>query len=412
MYPSRVAEAVSPFSSLQPAPADPILGVAALYTTDNNPNRVNLTAGVFRDAQGFTPRMKCVSAAEEQILKESFSANYLPMDGFSDFKERVSTLLLGPAARSISEGRLACVQALGGTGGLRLAADLLRLSAPNSSVFVSDPTWENHRTIFKGAGFSVEEYPYYDRDNKCVQWDRFEEFLLNAPSHSIIILHASCHNPTGADLTIEQWHRVRDIVVERSLVPLLDSAYAGFRENLEADLASIRLFEEAGIPFLVVCSFSKMLSLYNERVGYLGVVSGSAEEASKVLSQLKGIIRTNYSSPPAHGVRIVAEILGNDALTQLWHDELASMRDYLNDARELFISTLESKGVMKSPGLLRNQGGLFSFTGLSARASQWLRTHRSVYMIDNGRLCIAAINRQNVDYVCEAIGEAIVAVGE
>lgn len=405
-------ESSSIFSSLQQAPADPILGISALFSKDTNANRVNLTAGVFRDCRGFTPKMRCVAAAETIIAEEPFSATYLPMEGYEEFNKEVAKLVLGRDAQSITEGRVASVQAPGGTGGVRLAADLLHLSSPQSIVFVSNPTWENHRTLFQKAGFSVEAYPYYDHVKKEVAWDELEQFLLRAPQRSIFVLHTSCHNPTGVDLSLEQWLRVREIMIERKLIPVLDSAYAGFKESVEVDFAPIRLFEESGIPFIVVCSFSKMLSLYNERVGFMGVVAKSAGEASIVLSQLKGIIRTNYSNPPAHGARLVARILSDEALTAAWYDELGSMRDYLKHSRELFISTLEKKGVMKSAPLLRGQSGLFSFTGLSASASQWLRAERSVYMVDNGRLCIAAITPENVEYVCDAIGEALSTVGE
>jgi aromatic-amino-acid transaminase len=384
------------------APGDPILGVTEAYVADSNPRKVNLGVGVYYDDSGKIPLLECVRHAESERLKSSPHRGYLPIDGLAAYDAAVQTLVFGAES-----DRIVTVQALGGTGGLKIGADFLRKLLPEAAVWISEPSWENHRQLFEAAGFTVMAYPYYDPKTRGLDFAGMERKLNELPAGSIVVLHACCHNPTGVDLSREQWARVLEIVRERGLVPFLDLAYQGFAEGLEADAYPARLFAEAMNPVFLSSSFSKSFSLYGERVGALSVVTASAEEAMRVLSNVKRVVRTIYSNPPTHGSQIVATVLGNPQLRALWDRELGAMRDRIKAMRKRLVDSIQSRVPGADFRFVLEQRGMFSYSGLAREQVRRLREEFSIYAIDTGRICVAALNGKNVDYVADAIAKVI-----
>ena len=396
------------FAAVDMAPRDPILGLNEQFNADPNPAKVNLGVGVYFDESGKLPLLKCVSAAEKLIFESSKPRGYLPIDGIAAYDKAVQGLVFGGDSAAVKDGRVATVQALGGTGGLKIGADFLQHLATRAGtapkVLISDPSWENHRALFANAGFTVETYPYYDADKRGINFDGMLGALNAAAAGTIIVLHACCHNPTGYDITPAQWAQVVAAVKSRGLVAFLDMAYQGFGDGIAEDGAVIAQFLDAGLDFFVSTSFSKSFSLYGERVGALSVVCASKEEAVRVLSQLKIVIRTNYSNPPTHGAQIVATVLTTPALRAMWEEELAGMRVRIKEMRKLLQDRLVASGTKQDFSFITRQKGMFSYTGLAKPQMERLRNEFGIYGVDSGRICVAALNHGNIDAVVKAIG--------
>ncbi|MFM7505952.1 MAG: amino acid aminotransferase [Rubrivivax sp.] len=391
------------FSAVEMAPRDPILGLNEQFNADGRPGKVNLGVGVYFDDQGKLPVLQCVAAAERQLLEAPKAKGYLPIDGIAAYDRAVQGLVFGADSAALREARVATVQALGGTGGLRVGADLLHKVDPGATVLISDPSWENHRALFTQAGFRVEAYPYYDAATRGVRIDDLLATLSAATPGTIVVLHACCHNPTGCDLSPEQWQCVAEACRARGLVPFLDMAYQGFGHGIAEDGAAVQVFLATGLPFFVSTSFSKSFSLYGERVGALSVVCASADEAARVLSQLKIVIRTNYSNPPTFGATVVATVLNTPELRRQWVDELAGMRQRIAATRRQLTERLAAAGVGGDMSYITRQMGMFSYSGLSRTQMQRLRDEFGVYGVDSGRICVAAINGRNIDAVVSAL---------
>ena len=396
------------FAAVEMAPRDPILGLNEQYNADPNQAKVNLGVGVYFDESGKLPLLQCVAAAEKLIFETLKPHGYLPIDGIAAYDKAVQGLVFGADSAAVKDGRVATVQALGGTGGLKIGADFLQHlatrhgSAPK--VLISDPSWENHRALFTNAGFTVETYPYYDAAKRGVNVDGMLTALNTAAAGTIVVLHACCHNPTGYDITPAQWAQVVAAVKARGLIAFLDMAYQGFGDGIAEDGTVVAQFLDAGLDFFVATSFSKSFSLYGERVGALSVVCASKEEMTRVLSQLKIVIRTNYSNPPTHGAQIVATVLTTPALRSMWEEELAGMRVRIKDMRTLLQSKLVAAGTKQDVSFITRQKGMFSFTGLAKPQMERLRNEFGIYGVDSGRICVAALNQGNIDAVVKAIG--------
>jgi aromatic-amino-acid transaminase len=397
----------SPLAAVPMAPSDPILGVTEAFVADQSPKKVNLGVGVYYDNDGRIPVLECVRHAESERLKAVAPRGYLPIDGIAAYDKAVQALVFGKESKALQENRIVTVQALGGTGGLKVGADFLKRISPEAQVWISDPSWENHRQLFEAAGFKVNSYPYYDAKTHGLDFPGMQKTLAELPAGSIVVLHACCHNPTGVDLTAEQWPVVLDIVKTRGLVPFLDLAYQGFADGLEQDAFAARLFAGAMSPVFLSSSFSKSFSLYGERVGAMSVVAGSTEEALRVLSQVKRIVRTNYSNPPTHGGQIVTTILGNPQLASLWDRELGAMRERIKEMRKHLVQTIHQKAPGTDFSFVLKQRGMFSYSGLTREQVGRLRSEFSIYAIETGRICVAALNTKNVDYIADAIAKVI-----
>jgi aromatic-amino-acid transaminase len=398
---------MSLFQAVEKAPNDPILGLNEQYAADTNPKKVNLGVGVYYDEAGKLPLLECVQKAERLMLEAPKARGYLPIDGIAAYDSAVKNLVFGAGSPAVNSGRVATIQALGGTGGLKVGADFLKRLNPDAKVLISDPSWENHRALFTQAGFPTEFYPYYDAARRGINFDGMMTALNAAPAGTVVVLHACCHNPTGYDLTPQQWDQVVSAVIGRKLVPFLDMAYQGFGKGIAEDGAVIQKFVDAGEDFLVSTSFSKSFSLYGERVGALSVFCASADEASRVLSQLKVMIRTNYSNPPTHGGSVVATVLNTPELRALWEDELANMRNRIHQMRVLLVANLKEAGVKKDMDFIIQQIGMFSYSGLSKDQMVRLRNEFGVYGVDSGRICVAALNTKNIEYVCQSIAKVL-----
>jgi aromatic-amino-acid transaminase len=392
----------SPLASLPLAPSDPILGVTEAYVADKNPKKVNLGVGVYTDDAGKIPLLECVRRAEEQRMKTSPHRGYLPIDGLAAYDGAVQELLFGSRKENI-----VTVQALGGTGGLRIGADFLRQLNPDAQVWISDPSWENHRQLFEAAGFKVNSYAYYDPKTHGLDFAAMARDLEKLPAGSIVVLHSCCHNPTGVDLSNQNWLSVLEIIRSRGLIPFLDLAYQGFAEGLEADAFAARLFAAEMAPVFLASSFSKSFSLYGERVGALSVVTGGADESKRVLSQVKRVVRSNYSNPPTHGGQIVATVLASPELRKLWEKELGEMRERMKAMRRLLVEKIKARVPSADFSFVLKQRGMFSYSGLTKEQVRKLRDQYSIYTIDTGRVCIAALTTGNVDYVADGIASVI-----
>jgi aromatic-amino-acid transaminase len=391
------------FDAIEMAPRDPILGLNEQFLADANPAKVNLGVGVYFDGNGKLPILRCVRAAEELMVESPRPRGYLPIDGIAAYDAATQALVFGADHPARTSGRIATVQAVGGTGGLKVGADLLQRVNPRAKVLISDPSWENHRALFEGAGFTVETYPYYDAARHDVDFPAMLAALKSAPAGTIVVLHACCHNPTGCDLTAAQWNELVPVLVERGLVPFLDMAYQGFGDGIAEDGLAVQLCLAAGLDFFVSTSFSKSFSLYGERVGALSVVCASADEAARVLSQLKRVIRTNYSNPPTHGAAVVAHVLSTPTLRTMWEEELAGMRERIKRMRIELRRKLEAAGARIDTAFITRQRGMFSYSGLNKAQMERLRKEFGIYGVDSGRICVAALNDKNLDAVVAAI---------
>ncbi|WP_326542610.1 amino acid aminotransferase [Pseudorhodoferax sp.] len=398
---------MSLFSAVEMAPRDPILGLNEQFAADTNPNKVNLGVGVYYDDAGKLPLLECVQKAERAMMEAPKARGYLPIDGIAAYDSAVKNLVFGADSEPVKGGRVATVQGLGGTGGLKIGADFLKHLNPGAKVLISDPSWENHRALFTQAGFKVESYRYYDAAKRGVDFDGMLADLKAAAPGTVVVLHACCHNPTGYDITPAQWDQVIATVKAGQLVPFLDMAYQGFGQGIAEDGIAVAKSVAAGLTFFVSTSFSKSFSLYGERVGALSVLCQDKAEADRVLSQLKIMIRTNYSNPPIHGGTVVASVLNTPELRALWEEELAGMRVRIKQMRIALVDKLKSAGVQQDMGFITTQVGMFSYSGLTKDQMVRLRNEFGVYGTDTGRMCVAALNSKNIDYVCASIAKVI-----
>jgi len=394
-------------AAVELAPKDPILGITESFLADRNPKKINLGVGVYIDDAGKIPLLECVKLAEREMTDKAAPRGYLPIDGIAAYDRVVQALVLGSDSDAIKESRAVTVQALGGTGALKIGADFLRRFAPGAQVWISDPSWENHRLLFESAGFKVNNYPYYDAKSHGLDFDAMLASLAQVPAGSVAVLHACCHNPTGADPTTAQWASIVEMVRARGIVPFLDTAYQGFADGIEADGAVVRKFAATPGPLLISNSFSKSFSLYGERVGALTVIAAHADEAARVLSQLKRTIRANYSNPPTHGGQIVATVLNSVELRALWEAELATMRNRIKLMRATLVERLHEHIPASDFTFVLKQRGMFSYSGLTKAQVERLRSEFAVYAVDTGRICVAALNSRNVDDVANAIAAVV-----
>ncbi len=395
------------FSAVEMAPRDPILGLNEAYNADSRSTKVNLGVGVYFDDNGKIPLLGAVKVAEKARLEAMPPRGYQPIEGLAAYNQAVQGLLFGKESPLTAEGRVVTAETLGGTGALKVGADYLKRLSPNATVYISDPSWENHRALFESAGFNVENYPYYDATTRGVNFDAMKAKLNTLPASSIIILHACCHNPTGADLTEAQWRETIEVIRARGLVAFIDMAYQGFADSITEDALALNLFVASGLQFFVASSFSKSFSLYGERVGALSIVTASKDEAARVMSQIKRVVRTNYSNPPTHGGAIVAAVLANPELRQMWEDELCGMRDRIRIMRSSLVDKLKAKGTAQDFSFIIKQRGMFSYTGLSAEQVARMQSEFGIYAVSTGRICLAALNTKNVDYVADAIATVL-----
>lgn len=398
---------MSLFSAVEMAPRDPILGLNEAYNADARPHKVNLGVGVYYDEQGRIPLLRAVAEAERQRVAAQAPRGYLPIEGIAAYDQAVQHLLFGAESSLVREGRAITVQAVGGTGALKIGADFLRRLLPDAVVAISDPSWENHRALFEGAGFPVQNYRYYDAASNGMNRAGFLADLQALPERSVVVLHACCHNPTGVDLQPADWQAVLDVVKARNLVPFLDIAYQGFGDGIEEDAQAVRLFADSGLTFLVSSSFSKSFSLYGERVGALTLVSESREESARVLSQVKRVIRTNYSNPPTHGATIVASVLNNPELRALWEAELGEMRQRIRTMRNALVEGLAAAGATRDFAFVNAQRGMFSYSGLTAEQVERLKSEFGIYAVSTGRICVAALNERNLPPTIQAIAAVL-----
>ena len=398
---------MSLFTAVEMAPRDPILGLNEQFAADANPSKVNLGVGVYFDDNGKLPLLECVQAAEKAMMEKPTARGYLPIDGIAAYDNGVKALVFGADSDVVKSGRVSTVQAIGGTGGLKIGADFLKKLNPKAKVLISNPSWENHKAIFTNAGFEVGTYAYYDAATRSIDFAGMLADLNAAEAGTVVVLHACCHNPTGYDITAAQWDEVIAVVKAKGLVAFLDMAYQGFGHGIAEDGAVIGKFVAAGLNIFVSTSFSKSFSLYGERVGALSVVANDKEEAARVLSQLKIVIRTNYSNPPTHGGAVVAAVLNNPELRALWEKELGEMRVRIKAMRQKLVDGLKAAGVQQDMSFITTQIGMFSYSGLSKDQMVRLRSEFGVYGTDTGRMCVAALNSKNIDYVCKAIAAVI-----
>ncbi len=398
---------MSLFSAVEMAPRDPILGLNEAFNADPRATKVNLGVGVYYNEEGRIPLLRAVAEAEKARIEAHAPRGYLPIEGIAAYDSAVQRLLLGADSELVAAGRVITTQAVGGTGALKTGADFLKRLLPDTVVAISDPSWENHRALFESTGFPVQNYRYYDAASHVVNRAGMLEDLKNLPARSVVVLHACCHNPTGVDLSLDDWKAVLEVLREREHVPFLDIAYQGFGDGIEQDAFAVRLFAQAGIPFFVSSSFSKSFSLYGERVGALSIVTGSQEEAGRVLSQAKRVIRTNYSNPPTHGATVVASVLNSPELRALWEEELAGMRERIRGMRMAMVEQLAALNCKRDFGFVAQQRGMFSYSGLTAEQVERLKTEFGIYAVSTGRICVAALNQRNLPAVTQAIAAVL-----
>ena len=396
------------FSSVQLAPKDPIFGLTEAYTADQRAGKVNLGVGVYYTDEGKVPLLRAVLEAEKELVAKQSPRAYVPIEGPNPYNSAVQNLLFGADSPLIKEGRVVTAECLGGTGALRVGGDFVKRLDTNAPAAISAPSWENHRGIFESAGYQVLEYSYFDPKTRGVDFEGMVKSLESFPAKTLVILHACCHNPTGADLTPDQWKKIISICQIRQLIPFLDIAYQGFATGIEEDGAAVQLFADSGMSFFVSSSFSKSFSLYGERVGALSIVTQSKEESARVLSQLKRVIRTNYSNPPTHGAAIVAMVLNSPKLRQMWEDELAEMRERIKAMRHGLNKKLAAAGAQQDFSFIETQRGMFSYSGLTAGQVANLQEQDGIYALSTGRICVAALNTKNLDRVAQAIARVLV----
>ena len=395
------------FSAVEMAPRDPILGLNEAFNADSRTTKVNLGVGVYFDDNGKIPLLNAVKVAEKARLEAMPSRGYQPIDGLAAYNQAVQVMLFGKESPLLAEGKVVTAQALGGTGALKVGADYLKRLLPGATVYISDPSWENHRAIFETAGFPVDSYPYYDAATRGVNFAAMKSCLNSLQAGSIIVLHACCHNPTGADLSEAQWREIIEVIQARGLVPFIDMAYQGFADGIAEDALALNLFVASGLQFFVSTSYSKSFSLYGERVGALSVITASKDESARVLSQIKRMIRSNYSNPPTHGGAVVAAVLGSPELRQMWEAELVVMRERIKTMRSSLVEKLKAKGVAQDFSFVIKQRGMFYYTGLSAEQVARMQNEFGVYAVNTGRICVAALNTKNIDYVADAVAAVL-----
>ena len=398
---------MSLFSAVEMAPRDPILGLNEAFNADTRTSKVNLGVGVYCNEEGRIPLLRAVVEAETIRVAQHASRGYLPIDGIAAYDQAVQKLLFGAESPLLAAGRVITTQAVGGTGALKIGADFLKQLQPGAVVAISDPSWENHRALFEAAGFPVQNYRYYDAASHDVNRSGMLEDLNALPAGSIVVLHACCHNPTGVDLTPADWQNVLDVVKAKGLIPFLDMAYQGFGDGIDEDAAAVRLFAGSGLSFFVSSSFSKSFSLYGERVGALSVITQSKDESARVLSQVKRVIRTNYSNPPTHGATIAAAVLNSPELRAMWEEELAEMRLRIRGMRLQMVELLSKKAPGRDFSFVARQRGMFSYSGLTVEQVARLRTEFGIYALDTGRICVASLNQRNIEAVTDAIVQVI-----
>lgn len=392
------------FENLTMAPPDAILGLTDAFKRDPNPNKINLSVGVYQDSTGKTPILESVKKAEEKLLATESNKSYLGIDGLPEYGQAVQRLLFGDA---LEAGRAVTAQTPGGTGALRVAAEFIKLAQPNATVWCSKPTWANHPSVFEAAGLRVNSYPYIDAEGKGLDFDAMIAALRQVPAGDVVLLHACCHNPTGIDPTPEQWEEIGRVLAERQALPLVDFAYQGFGDGLREDAEGLLRLLKSNPELLVCSSFSKNFGLYSERTGALTLVAADPQAAQIALSNVKRCIRANYSNPPKHGAAIVATVLSDDGLTKLWESEVTGMRDRINGMRRLFVDTLKSRGVDRDFSFLLPQRGMFSFSGLSPVQVDELRSKHAVYIVGSGRINVAGMTEANMNPLCDAIADVL-----
>ena len=395
----------SSFSNLDLLPQDPIIGLTEAYRTDKRLKKINLGVGIYLNSEGKLPTLSCIKNVIQKTILST--GGYLPIDGSPDYCQEVKKLLFGDNNSILSENTLVTVQSLGGTGALRVGAEMLKTFSPNSTIAISDPSWENHRSIFESVGLKVVTYPYYDNSKKKIKHTEFLDKLITLPEQSTIILHACCHNPTGLDLKNSQWNEVLSVMEEKNHIPFLDIAYQGFKDGIDEDAEIIRRFVSRIRPTFVASSFSKSLSLYGERVGALSIATNSNSESEKVLSHLKKIVRSNYSNPPTYGQYLVTEVLTDKNARIQWNEELNTMRNRIKATRVALVELLKDNNKSRDFSFITSQNGMFSFSGLNEIEVTKLRNDFGIYIVNSGRICIAAINENNIDYVASSISSVI-----
>ncbi|MSR82360.1 MAG: aspartate/tyrosine/aromatic aminotransferase [Candidatus Latescibacteria bacterium] len=395
------------FDQLTMAPSDPILGLTDAFRKDPNPAKINLGVGVYKDEKGNTPILTSVAKARQQVLATETTKNYLAIDGSPEYNRVVQELLLGAGHPMLGSGRVVTVQAPGGTGALRVAADFLHQHFPAARVWISEPTWANHSQIFRLAGIQVQTYPYFDARTNSLGFEAMCRALDSAPAGDVVLLHGCCHNPTGVDPTTDQWHRLAELLVARHLLPLVDFAYQGLGRGLREDAEGLEALCALLPELLVASSFSKNFGLYNERVGALTLVAPTREAAQQALSHVKICIRANYSNPPAHGAAVITTVLQDTQLRREWEGEVATMRKRIAQMRALFAETLRQKGVERDFSFIERQQGMFSFSGLNKEQVETLRQVHGIYIVGGGRINVAGMTRQNMEPLCSAIAAVL-----
>lgn len=386
---------------------DPILSLNEAFQKDPRAGKINLSIGIYFDNDGRIPMLPSVRAAELAVVEAAGARPYLPMEGAANFRSAVQVLLFGADHPAIAAGRIATIQGVGSSGGLKVGADLLKRYFPDSKIYLSDPTWDNHRAVFEGSGHSCESYPYYDPATGGLRFDDMLAFFKALPTRSIVVMHACCHNPTGVDLTQEQWRALVPVIRERGLLPFLDLAYQGYGDGIHEDAFAPRLLADEGLSFLIANSFSKSMSLYGERCGGLSVVCPDADQAARVLGQMKFMIRRNYSNPPMHGGQIVAKVLTDAKLRVMWEAEVKEMRERIQSMRRQLHDVLAAKLPGRDFSYFLTQRGMFSYTGLTADQAERLKTEFGVYILRSGRMCVAGLNTRNVEATAEAMAAAL-----
>ncbi|MBR7888091.1 aspartate/tyrosine/aromatic aminotransferase [Marinomonas sp. A79] len=395
------------FEHIQAAPADPILGLNDAYKNDTNPNKINLGVGVYKDEQGNTPILKAVKQAEERLLAKEKTKSYLSIEGAPAYRSAVQTLLFGKDHNIITKQLAQTAQTPGGTGALRVAAEFIKKHLPEATMWVSNPTWANHQSVFQSVGLEVGSYAYYDADAKSLDFEAMLASLSQVPEGDVVLFHGCCHNPTGIDPTPEQWYQLAKLCSKQGFLPLFDFAYQGFGQGLQEDAQGLRTFLEHVPEMLIASSFSKNFGLYNERVGALTILCETAEQAENAFTQVKRCIRTNYSNPPSHGSAVVAEVLNDDELYALWESEVKGMRTRIHEMRSLFVNTLRAKGVSQDFSFISKQQGMFSFSGLTPDQVAQLRKEYGIYIVGSGRISVAGLTHDNMEPLCSAIAEIL-----
>ncbi|RTL21415.1 MAG: aspartate/tyrosine/aromatic aminotransferase [Burkholderiales bacterium] len=388
---------------------DPILSLNEAFQKDPRASKINLSIGIYFDNDGRIPMLPSVRAAELAVVEAAGARPYLPMEGAANFRSAVQGLLFGAEHPALKAGRIATIQGVGSSGGLKVGADFLKRYFPDSRIYLSDPTWDNHRAVFEGSGHSCETYPYYDPATGGVRFDALLAAFQALPARSVVLMHACCHNPTGVDLTPDQWRALVPVFRERQLLPFLDLAYQGYGDGIEEDAFAVRLLADEGVSFLIANSFSKSMSLYGERCGALSVVCPDADQAARVLGQLKFMIRRNYSNPPMHGGQIVAKVLTDPALRAMWEAEVKEMRERIQSMRRELHAVLVAKLPGRNFDYFLTQRGMFSYTGLTAEQADRLKTDFGVYILRSGRMCVAGLNTRNVEATAEAMAAVLAA---